>query len=303
LLVLDERRPNLGTRGFWEVAAYALVSDKQLLADKCLLHRRHIVKMVHCRQSGHMGGSLSATELATTLYYSFLRQDPQNPKWDGRDYAVWSKGHASPLAYSILADLGYFPKAELGTFRKFGSRLQGHVDRLKVPGIEASTGTLGQGLSVSLGIALGLRLDRLPNHVWAITSDGEHEEGQMWEAIMAAAQYKADNLTVILDYNKKQLSGPVDKIMDVAPLADKYRAFNWNVIEIDGHDIPQIIDAYKKALVLKGKPTVIIASTVKGKGVSVFEQEASGFHGAPPCDADFELAMAELGPAKWPDFF
>ncbi len=285
------------------MAAYALTSDKQLLADKCLLHRRHIVKMVHCASSGHMGGSLSAVELATTLYYSFLKGDPANPKWDGRDYVVWSKGHASPLAYSILADLGYFPKAELATFRKLGTRLQGHVDRLKVPGIDASTGPLGQGISIALGMALATRLDKTPNHVWAITGDGEHQEGQMWEAIMAAGFHKTDNLTVILDYNKKQLSGPVENIVDIAPIADKYRAFNWNVIEINGHDIVQIIDAYKKALAFKGKPTVVIADTIKGKGVPIFEQEISGFHGAPPCDADYEKAMAGLGPAKWPDFF
>jgi transketolase len=214
-----------------------------------------------------------------------------------------SKGHIVPLAYSILADQGYFPKEELATFRKLGTRLQGHPDRLRTPGIEASTGPLSEGFSMALGIALAQRVDKKPNHVWVITGDGEHQEGETWEAIMAAGFYKTDNLTVILDYNKKQNTCECEKIMDIAPIADKYRAFNWNVIEIDGHDFGQIIDAYRKALAFKGKPTVIIANTIKGKGVTIFEQEASGFHGAPPNPAEFEAAMAQLGPAKWPDFF
>jgi len=285
------------------VAAYALVSDKQLIADKCLLHRRHIVKMVRLTSSGHIGGSFSLAELASVLYYSILKHDPQNPKWDGRDYVVWSKGHVTPLAYSILADCGYFPKAELSTFRKLGSRLQGHPDRMKLPGIEASTGPLGQGVSMGLGIALATRVDGKPNHVWVFSGDGEHQEGEVWEAIMAAGNFKTDNLTIVLDYNGKQNTCEVNKVMCLEPIADKYRAFNWNVIEIDGHDLGQILDAYRKALAFKGKPTVIIARTVKGKGVSIFEQEASGFHGMPPNDADFAKAMAELGPAKEPDFF
>jgi len=286
------------------VAAYALVSDKQLIADKCLLHRRHVVKMVRLTNSGHIGGSYSLCELAATLYYSFLKHDPANPKWDGRDYVVWSKGHVSPLAYSILADCGYFPKEELATFRKLGTRLQGHPDRLKVPGIEVSTGPLGEGYSMGLGLALATRVDKKSNHVWVFTGDGEHQEGEVWEAVMAAGNFKTDNLTVVLDYNKKQNTCEVNKVMCIEPIADKYRAFNWNVIEVkDGHDIGQIMDAYKKALAFKGKPTVIIAHTVKGKGVALFENEASGYHGMPPNDADFAKAMAELGPAKWPDFF
>ncbi len=284
------------------MAVFQRISDENILADKCLFLRRQIVRMVYDANSGHIGGSLSATEIAAALYYSTIAHDPANPRWEGRDYVVWSKGHATPLAYSILADCGYFPPSELSTFRKEGSRLQGHVDRLKVPGIEASTGPLGQGMSIALGMALALRLDGKPNRVWAILSDGEHEEGATWEAIMAAGHYKAGNLTAILDYNQKQLTGPVKEIMDIAPIAEKYRAFNWNVLEADGHDIGALLEAYGKAVEFPGKPTVVIARTVKGKGVSIFEQEATGFHGTPPKKEEYETAMAELGPAKWKDY-
>ena len=286
----------------YSLAVFLRISDENILADKCLFLRRQIVKLVYNANSGHIGGSLSATEIAAALYYSAIAHDPANPKWGGRDYVVWSKGHATPLAYSILADCGYFPSQELSTFRKEGSRLQGHVDRLKVPGIEASSGPLGQGMSMALGMALALRLDGKPNRVWAILSDGEHEEGATWEAIMAAGHYKADNLTAILDYNNVQLTGPVPKIMDIAPIAEKYRAFNWNVLEADGHNISALLESYKKAVEFQGKPTVVIARTVKGKGVSIFEKEATGFHGTPPKKGEYEAAMAELGPAKWPDY-
>ena len=275
------------------MAAYALVSDKQFLADKCLLHRRHIVKMVRITNSGHIGGSFSAAELLTTLYYSFLKADPANPKWDGRDYVVLSKGHIVPLAYSILADQGYFPKEELATFRKLGTRLQGHPDRLRTPGIEASTGPLSEGFSMALGIALAQRVDKKPNHVWVITGDGEHQEGETWEAIMAAGFYKTDNLTVILDYNKKQNTCECEKIMDIAHIADKYRSFNWNVIEIDGHDFKQILEALAWARTIQGQPTMICARTVKGKGVSFMENQA-GWHGVPPKTEEYEKALAEL---------
>lgn len=283
--------------------AYALNPNPQFLSDKSLFLRRQSVRLVKAANSGHIGGSLSATELMTCLYYGALAHDPANPKWEGRDYVVWSKGHASPLAYPILADTGYFPTAELATFRKLGTRLQGHVDRLKVPGIEASTGPLGQGLSMALGIALGLRLDGKQNHVWALVSDGEHQEGETWEAVMAAAQYKTANLTAIVDYNNVQLTGPLPKIMDVAPFADKYRAFGWNVIEIDGHDIKAILVAYAQAKKVTDRPTAIIAHTIKGKGVSIFEKEKSGFHGTPPKQEEFDTAMKELCGANCPDYF
>ncbi len=255
--------------------------------------RKDVVKMTYLAGSGHPGGSLSAADMMAVLFFYKMKLDPKNPKWEGRDYFILSKGHICPVYYSALCRVGFFPEDELWTLRKFGSRLQGHPASSKMQEIEVSTGSLGQGLSVANGIALGLKLDGKPNRVYCMLGDGELQEGQVWEAIMTAAHYKLDNVCAIVDYNNLQIDGFVEDVMGIAPLADKWRAFNWEVIEIDGHDIDQIKKALDEAENIKGKPTVIIAHTVKGKGVSFMENEA-GWHGKAPSKEEYEKAMAEL---------
>ncbi|MCJ7605195.1 MAG: transketolase [Dehalococcoidales bacterium] len=255
--------------------------------------RRHIVTMLARAGSGHPGGSLSAVEIVATLYWKVLRHKPSDPNWPDRDRFVLSKGHAAPVLYAALAECGYFPVGELDTLRKFGSHLQGHADRTYTPGVEMSSGSLGQGLSFATGVALAGRLDKKDYHVYALLSDGECQEGQIWEAVMAAAQYKLDNLTAIIDKNRIQLSGNVADIINLDPLGSKFEAFNWHVIEIDGHDLKQVYDAIEKAGTLKGKPTVIVARTVKGKGVSFMEDNVD-FHGKAPNAEQLEQALKEL---------
>ena len=267
-------------------------SDEDL-AEVCKRLRRRIVTMIGRAGSGHPGGSLSAVEIVATLYWKVLRHKPLLPNWPDRDRFILSKGHAAPVLYAVLAECGYFPIAELDTLRKFGSHLQGHADRTSTPGVEMSSGSLGQGLSFATGVALAGRLDKKDYHTYALLSDGECEEGQTWEAAMAAGMYKLDNLTAIVDQNRIQLSGFVKDIMDVDPLGAKFSSFNWHVIEIDGHDLAQVDRAIADARTVRGRPTCIVAHTVKGKGVSFMENNPD-FHGKAPSAEQVELALKEL---------
>lgn len=253
-----------------------------------------VVKAIHNAGSGHPGGSLSAADIVTALYFSEMNVDPKNPKMEGRDKFILSKGHAGPVQYSALALKGYFPMEDFMTLRKLGSKFQGHPDMNKVPGIEMSTGSLGQGFAAAGGMAIANKLDNDPGRIYVLLGDGEIQEGIVWEAAMSAAHYKLDNMVGILDYNGLQIDGRNEDVMTVAPVADKFRAFGWNVLEINGHDFEEILDAFAKARECKGKPTMIVAKTVKGKGVSFMEDNA-GWHGKAPNDEETEQAVAELG--------
>jgi transketolase len=263
------------------------------LEEKAKQLRRHVVTMIATAGSGHPGGSLSAADIVTCLYFKVMRHDPKNPHWADRDRFILSKGHAAPILYAVLAECGYFSVEELKTLRKLGSRLQGHTDMTLTPGVEMSAGSLGQGLSFGIGVALAGRLDKRDYHVYVMLGDGECDEGQVWEAAMFAPHHKIDNLTAIIDHNGLQLDGSCCEIMSLAPLADKWRAFNWHTIEIDGHDINQILNALKEARETKGRPTVVIARTIKGKGVSFMENNVD-FHGKAPTPAEAEEALREL---------
>lgn len=267
--------------------------DIKLVEEKATEIRKNIVQMICKSKSGHPGGSLSAADIVTALYFSEMNIDPKNPKMEGRDRFVLSKGHAAPVLYSALAERGYFDKELLGTLRAFGSPLQGHPDMKKLPGIEISTGSLGQGLSVANGMALSARISGENYRTYVLMGDGELQEGQVWEAAMSAAHFKLDSICAFIDSNNLQIDGNVDKIMGVEPLDKKWEAFGWNVIIIDGHNFQEIFDALDKAKETKGKPTVIIAKTVKGKGVS-FMENVCGFHGVAPTAEETERAIAEL---------
>ena len=269
------------------------MKDISFLKEKAKEIRKSIVSMITEAKSGHPGGSLSATDILTALYFSEMNVDPTNPKMEGRDRFVLSKGHAAPAIYATLAEKGYFSKDELMTLRKFGSRLQGHPDMKKLPGIEISTGSLGQGLSVANGMALNAKIFDENYRTYVVLGDGEIQEGQIWEAAMTAAHYKLDNLCAFLDSNNLQIDGNVSEIMGVEPLDKKWEAFGWNVIKIDGHDFEEILSALDKAREYKGKPTMIIAKTIKGKGVS-FMENVCGFHGVAPTLEELERALAEL---------
>jgi len=264
------------------------------LEEKARNLRVSIVKTLHSSQSGHTGGSLSAIDMVTVLYFHSMRHDPANPQWDGRDRFVLSKGHAAPAQYVALAEAGYFPKEDLMMLRRLGSHLQGHPDSKVTPGVEVCTGSLGQGLSMANGIAMGLKLDKRDNRVYAMLGDGELQEGQIWEAAMAAAHYGLDHLCALVDCNGLQIDGEVSRVMGVAPVAEKFRAFGWHTLEIDGHDIGAIVSAIDQARTLAGKPTAIVAATVKGKGVSFFENKAS-YHGVTPSDEELPRALECLG--------
>jgi transketolase len=251
--------------------------------------------MLAAAGSGHPGGSLSAVELLVGLYFKYMKFDPRNPLSPDRDYFILSKGHVCPVLYAIMAELECIGCDELCSLRKIGSRLQGHPAKDKeLPGIEVSTGSLGYGLNIGVGVAVGLKADRRPNRVYVLMGDGEQQEGSVWEAAMAAAHFKLDNLCAIIDYNKLQIDGKVSDVMEIAPLAEKYRAFGWNAIEIDGHQLPAVLDAYAKAAGTGGKPTVIVAHTVKGKGVSFMENNAD-WHGKTPSKEQLEKALQEIG--------
>ena len=258
--------------------------------------RKDIVTMIHGSKSGHPGGSLSAVEILTALYFDEMNIDPENPKKEDRDRFVLSKGHAAPVLYATLAERGYFDKKELLSLRKVGAMLQGHPDMKGTPGVEISTGSLGQGFSVACGMAMASKLDNAPWRVYALLGDGEVQEGLIWEAAMSAAHYKLENMVAFLDYNGLQIDGEVEKVMNIGPIVDKFKSFGWNVIEIDGHDFDQIFAALDMAKETVGKPTMIVAKTIKGKGVSFMENNA-GWHGNAPSDNDLEIALAELGGA------
>ena len=255
--------------------------------------RRHVITMIATAGSGHPGGSLSAADIITALYFRTLRHDPENPQWSERDRFILSKGHAAPILYAALAEAGYFPLAELQTLRKMDSRLQGHTDRNLTPGVEMSAGSLGMGLSFAIGVALAARLDSKTYRTYALLSDGECQEGQTWEAALAAGHFRLDNLTAMVDYNGIQLSGRTCDIMNLEPLIEKWQAFGWHVIDIDGHSFDELLAAFPKAEKTKGKPTVIIARTIKGKGVSFMENNVA-FHGKAPTPEEAERALKEL---------
>ncbi|WP_195264445.1 transketolase [Clostridium sp. 1001275B_160808_H3] len=256
--------------------------------------RGDIVSMLTESCSGHPGGSLSAADILTTLFFGEMNIDPKNPKDAERDRFVLSKGHAAPVLYSVLARSGYFPVEELNTLRKIGSRLQGHPSMKCLPGVDMSTGSLGQGISVAVGMSLAGKIDNKNYRVYTLLGDGELEEGQVWEAAMSAAHYKLDNLTAFIDFNGLQIDGDITKVMNPSPIDKKFEAFGWNVLVIDGHDIDEILNAIEKAKNCKGKPTVVVCKTIKGKGVSFMENQAA-WHGTAPSKEQCEQALAEIG--------
>ncbi len=266
--------------------------DIESLKKKAIGFRRDILETLETAGSGHPGGSLSAVEIFLTLYGYQLNHKPNDPHWPDRDRVIVSKGHVSPVVYVTLANFGYFPKEELKTFRKFGARLQGHV-HTKVPGVEFNTGSLGHGLSVANGIALGARMRGKGFKVYCVMGDGELQEGSVWEAAMTGAHYKLENVCAIVDYNKVQENGPTNEIKNLEPLAQKWTSFGWQVLEIDGHNIEALKEAFDKFSSSKGKPTVIIANTIKGKGVSFMEGK-NAWHGKAPNKEQLAQALAEL---------
>ena len=266
--------------------------------------RRDIIKMLLISKSGHSGGPLGLSDIFSSLYFNILRIDPQNPRWDGRDYFFLSAGHLCPVWYATLARRGYFSISELDTLRKMNGRLQGHPAPAYthgVPGVEIASGALGQGLSVAVGCALGLRLDKKSNRVYVLTGDGELDEGQLWEAMMTASHHKLDNIIAIVDRNHCQIDNRTNKVMEIEPLADKWKSFGWHVLECNGNDIGQFLTTVKQAQELKGKPSVIIAKTFMGKGVSFMEDDYK-WHGVPPNEEQGKQALSELAPTKYGDF-
>ena len=255
--------------------------------------RKSIVTAVHSAKSGHPGGSLSAADIFTYLYFEEMNIDPKNPKWEDRDRFVLSKGHVAPGLYAALAEKGFFPKEDLTTLRHVGSYLQGHPDMKHIPGVDMSSGSLGQGVSVAVGMAAAGKYDKKDYRVYTLTGDGEIQEGQIWEACMAAAHYKLDNLVVIVDNNGLQIDGDVADVMSPYPIVGKLEAFGFHVMSIDAHDFDQIEAAFAEARTIKGKPSAIVMKSVKGKGVSYMENNA-GWHGKAPNDAEYAQAMAEL---------
>ncbi|MBW4827703.1 MAG: transketolase [Clostridiaceae bacterium] len=256
--------------------------------------RIDIIKMLEESKSGHPGGSLSACEILTALYFKEMNIDPANPHWEDRDRFVLSKGHGAPVLYAALAEKGYFPKEELNNLRKIDSMLQGHPDMKGTPGVDMTTGSLGQGLAAANGMALAGKLDNKDYKVYALIGDGEAQEGIIWEAAMFAAHYKLDNLIVFLDHNGLQIDGKNEDIMNIEPVDEKFKAFGWHVISIDGHAFEEIFNAIDEAKKVEGKPTIIIAKTIKGKGVSYMEDQV-GWHGKAPSKEEAEKAMEELG--------
>lgn len=268
----------------------SLVDD---LKNKAQSMRREVVKMIGAANSGHPGGSLSAADIMAVLYFHAMKHDPENPKWEERDRFVLSKGHAAPVLYAALAEAGYFSKEILPTLRKTGSILQGHPDMKKVPGVDMSTGSLGQGLSAANGMALAGKLQKKDYRVFVLLGDGELEEGQVWEAAMTAAHYHLNNVIAFIDYNGLQIDGSIEEVKNPGCLADKWKAFGWLVIKIDGHDFEQILEALETAEKSADKPVAIIARTVKGKGVSFMENQV-GWHGSAPNAEQLEKALADL---------
>lgn len=269
------------------------MSSVEMLEKKATEIRKDIVEMICKAKSGHPGGSLSACDIVVSLYYSVMNVSSENYSDENRDRFILSKGHAAPLLYAVLADKGYISKELLGTLRQYGSPLQGHPDMKKVKGVEISTGSLGQGLSVANGMALSAKISNRDYRTYVVMGDGELQEGQVWEAVMTAAHHKLDNLTAIVDFNNLQIDGNVSDVKDVSPIDKKFEAFGWNVLTADGHDFNELLAAFEKAKSFKGKPTVIVASTVKGKGVS-FMENVCDFHGKAPSKEETEKAVKEL---------
>ena len=269
-------------------------ADISFLKEKARLLRMEILKMLTESGSGHTGGSLSAADVVTVLYFYKMKHKPGDPEWRERDRFILSKGHAAPVLYAALALSGYFDKPLLKTLRKLGSPLQGHPCSKMLPGVEISTGSLGQGLSIANGIAMGLKLDGLTSRVYCLLGDGETQEGQVWEAAMTAAHYRLDNLCAFIDNNGLQIDGPCSDVMSIEPIVNKWEAFGWHVIDINGHDMEAIVNALNEAETVKLKPTMIVARTVKGKGVSFFEGKVK-YHGIAPTEEELEKALKELG--------
>ena len=266
--------------------------------------RRDIINMLLISKTGHSGGPLGTADIFAALYFNLLNLDNEDPYFEGRDYVYLSIGHIAPVWYATLARRGYFPLEELKTLRKINGRLQGHPAPLKthgLPGVEIASGSLGQGLSIAVGTALALKFDNKPNKVVCINGDGELQEGQLWEAIMTAAHHKTDNLIMIVDKNDCQIDNRVQKVMNLDPMADKFRAFNWEVFEMDGHDMQNILDTFNKAKAVKGKPSVLIATTKMGRGVSYMEDDYR-WHGVPPNEEQGKIALTELVETKFGDF-
>ena len=270
--------------------------DITQLGKKAIDIRRMILKMLAESGSGHTGGSLSEVEILLALYYYKLRHDPKKPGWPDRDRFILSKGHGCPALYAVLADTGYFPKKELMTLRKLGSRLQGHP-QFGLPGIEISSGSLGQGLSVANGLAMAAKLDKKDFRMYCLIGDGESNEGQIWEAAMTASHYALDNLCAIMDFNKLQIDGHCCDVKDMGQMADKWKSFNWHTIDVDGHDVKALMDALDGAEKKKGVPTIILAHTVKGSGISFMECKV-GWHGVAPKKEELERALKELDEAE-----
>ena len=263
------------------------------LGEKAKRLRREVIQMVGRAGSGHPGGALSAADIVACLYFREMRYDPQRPDWPERDRFVLSKGHAAPLLYAVLAESGFFPHEKLATLRQMGSPLQGHPDMRKLPGVEASTGSLGQGIGWAVGMALAAKLDRRDSRVYVLLGDGEIEEGMVWEAVMAAKHYKLDNLVAFVDNNGLQIDGPLTDIMSIEPIADKFKAFGWETREIDGHDLRAILRALDEARQAQGRPFAIIARTTKGKGCSFMENQVD-WHGKAPSQEQIEQALREF---------
>jgi transketolase len=263
------------------------------LEEMAVRIRCDIIEMISTAGAGHPGGSLSAADIVTALYFRLMKIDPTNPQWEDRDRFILSKGHACPVWYAALAERGYFNRSHLGTLRQLNSILQGHADMIKTPGVDMTVGSLGQGFSAGIGMALSGKLRGKGYHVWVVIGDGETQEGSIWEGAMACAKWKLDNLTVILDNNRLQNDTFTDLVMPVEPLAEKWRAFGWNVIEIDGHNMAMVVSALEEALTIKGIPTIVVAKTVKGKGVS-FMENVPKWHGAAPNAQETTLALNEI---------
>lgn len=269
------------------------VKSKNFMNDEPTARRlrAEILRMIHAAKSGHPGGSLSCLDILMTLFSSVLRYRPSEPDWPDRDRCILSKGHGVPALYAVLAEAGFFPKEWLMSLRQLGSPLQGHPDRFRIPAVEAATGSLGQGLSIAQGIALALKLDKKDSRVFCICGDGEIQEGQIWETAMSAPKFKLDNLTVVIDYNHGQIDGRSDDVMNLEPLVDKWKAFNWAVTEVDGHDRSKLQKTFNERSA--GKPTLVVAHTVKGKGVS-FMEGVIDWHGVAPTDDELSRALKEL---------
>jgi transketolase len=264
------------------------------LQERALFVRRDIVALLARSQSGHSGGPLSSTDFGTVLFFHEMNINPRRLDDPGRDMWHFSIGHVTPVIYSLMGERGYFPLVDLLGFRQIQGHLQGHPSKHDTPGIEVSSGSLGQGLSVACGMALGSRMDGAERRIYCVMGDGEQQEGQIWEAAMFAAHYKLDNLCAVIDYNRKQIDGDVQDVMGIAPLADKWRSFNWNVLDVDGHDIPALLTAFDQARATRGKPSVILARTVMGKGVSFMEDDFK-WHGIPPSREQADQALREMG--------